>query len=153
MAVFNLQQRPGLMMNRVKAWQAGSCLLSVVAVQWICIGLEGTEFSAGSLTGPLLYLCNAGSLLLITALLLTFFYSRFAAALGLVGALSCLPLYLFLVAPGPFRRVFPGKYSVPLRTNFVWDKWSTFGILTFAFAASVCVANLARHKFVEEAEK
>jgi hypothetical protein len=139
----NLRRRTGLRLDRGKAWQAGSCLLAVVAVQRSSLGLEGTEFSGGRLTGPLLHLCDAGSLLLVVALLLTFVYPRVAAALGLGVPLLCLPLYFFLIAPGPFRRVFRGEYSVPLQTNFVWGKWPILGVLTLAFAASVCVWNLA----------
>ena len=102
-------------------------------------GLAGTEFSGGRITGALLDLYDIGSLLFIMALLLTFFLRRIAAAASIVAFLLCLPLYLYFVAPGPFRRVVGGTYSVPLRADFVWDKWASLEILVLAIAASVDV--------------
>ena len=132
--------------------QAASCLLCVVVAQRNSLGLEGTEFSGGRVTGPLLDLRDIGSYLFVLALFLTFMYPRVAAAIAAVSALLCLPLYLYFTAPGPFRRVFKGEYSVPLQTNFVWDKWAILGMLTLAVATYIFISNLSADKH-ETAQK
>lgn len=76
------------------------------------------------------------------ALVLTFVRPRIAAALAIVASLLCLPLYLYFTAPGPFRRVFGGEYSVPLQANFVWDRSAVLGVLTVAVALCTCIWNL-----------
>jgi hypothetical protein len=85
---------------------------------------------------------ETGSLLFVLALLLTFFYRRIAAATTLVACLLCLPLYLYFTAPGPFRWVFRGEYSVPLQVSFVSNKWAITGIVALAIAAYVGVRSL-----------
>ena len=89
-------------------------------------GREGTEFIGGWLTGPLLNLYDVGTFLFVPALLLAFFFRRIAAAFALTASLLCLPLYLYFVAPGPFRSVFRGEYSVPLQASFVWNSWASY---------------------------
>lgn len=120
-----------------KLMQAAACLLCAIMVWNYGSDLEGTEFSGGRLTGPLLDLYDIGSLLFILALLLTFFLRRIAAAITILASLLCLPLYLYFTAPGLFRRVFRGPWSGPLQTNFVWNRWTIMRILTLAIAASV----------------
>jgi hypothetical protein len=85
---------------------------------------------------------ETGSLLFVLALLLTFFYRRIAAATTLIACLLCLPLYLYFTAPGPFRWVFRGEYSVPLQASFVSNKWAITGIVALAIAAYVGVRSL-----------
>jgi len=53
----------------------------------------------------------------------------------MLASLLSLPLYFYLTAPGPFRRLFPGEYSVPLGSDFVWTRWAILGILALAVAA------------------
>ena len=106
--------------------------------------LEGTEFSGGSLTGPLLQLNDAGALFFILGLLLTFALQRIAAVTVLLGCLLCLPLCVYFTAPGPYRRLFPGNYSVPLSASFVWDSWSITAMIVLALATSTAIAVL-RH--------
>jgi hypothetical protein len=132
-------------LGRQKLWQAASCLLCFAAAQH-SFGLEGTEFSGGRVTGPLFDLSEIGSLLFVVALFLTFVYPRVAAAIASVATLLCLLLYLYFTAPGPFRRVFRGEYSVPLQASFVWDKWAISGILSLAVATYVCLWNLSTIK-------
>jgi len=126
-----------------KLWQAGSCLLCVIANQRYFVGLEGTEFSGGRITGPILDSYDVGIVLFVVALLLTFVYPRVAAATSIGASLMCFPLYFYFTAPGPFRRIFPGEYSVPTHGNFVWDRRAMFGIVTLAVATSICVSNLS----------
>ena len=58
--------------GKTKLTQAAACLLCAVVVRRYGSDLEGTEFSGGWLTGPLLHMKDVGSLLFVLALLLTF---------------------------------------------------------------------------------
>src|ERR1700730_7122881 len=102
-----------------KLGQAAICLLCIILVWNYRSDLEGTEFSGGWLTGPLLDMKYVGSFMFILALLLTLPYRRIAAAIATVASLLCLPLYLYFTAPGPFLWAFRGEYSVPASTTFV----------------------------------
>lgn len=82
---------------------------------------------------------DVGTLLFPCALLLTFFYPRIAAAIALAACLSCLPLYLYFAAPGPFRWIFRDEYSVPAPSNFVGNGWTMTGILSIFAAVYVCI--------------
>jgi hypothetical protein len=104
--------------------------------------LEGSEFSGGSVTGPLLDLYNSGTLLFVAALVLTFFYLRIAAIIAMAASLVCLPLFLYFTAPGPFRRLFPGEYSVPLQARFVWNKFNILGMFILVLAMFVSIRSL-----------
>ena len=128
--------------GKTKITQSAVCLLCAVIVWRYGSDLEGTEFSGGWLTGPLLDMEETGSLLFVLALLLTFFYRRIAAATTLIACLLCLPLYLYFTAPGPFRRVFRGEYSVPLQASFVWNKWNITGIVALTIAACLGIRGL-----------
>src|SRR5579864_9746616 len=85
-----------------KSIQAVSCLFCLIMWRY-GPKLDGTEFSGGWLTGPLLTLYNSGTLLYGTALLLTFIFRRISAAITIVASLLCLLLYAYFVAPGHFR--------------------------------------------------
>ena len=133
----------GMKVKTQKLCQAASCLLCVVMWRY-GLRLDGTEFSGGWLTGPLVNLYDVGTLLLVPAFLLTFFFRQVAAAIVLIGSVSCLPLYLYFTAPGPFRHVFSkAVFSVPLQGNFVWNGWAALGILTIVLAICISVWNLA----------
>ena len=128
--------------GRRELLQAASCLVCVVLAQRNSFWLGGTEFSGGRLTGPILDSLEIGSLLFVLALVFTFVRPRVAAVLAIFASLLCLPLYLYFTAPGPFRRVFGGKYSVPLQANFVWDRSAIWAFLQSqlrcAFASGIC---------------
>jgi hypothetical protein len=136
-------RRRALELSKRRVLQSASCFISLVLVQAIALELRGTEFSGGRLTARLLHLSDSGSLLLLCALLLTFIYPRVAAGLGMLATLLSVPLYFYLIAPGPFRRIVPGNYSVPLVENFAWDKWPVFGLLMLVVFASTCIWNLS----------
>ena len=76
-----------------------SCLVCVIVALRNTNGLEGTEFSGGWLTGPLLSMTDIGIVLFVLALIVTFLYPRIAGAIGLASSLLCLPLYLYFIAP------------------------------------------------------
>jgi hypothetical protein len=130
-----------------KLGQAASCLLCVIVAWRHMDDFGASEFSGGWLTGTIFSMFDDGSLAFILAWLLTFFFRRIAAAIALMASLLCLPLYLYITAPGPFRSVFRGEYSVPLQTNFVWDRWAAFGILTLVVATCVSIWNLKTPAF------
>jgi hypothetical protein len=129
-----------------KTCLAASCLLCLIVGWRYGFNLDGTEFSGGRLTGRLLNLNDVGTLLFIPALLVTFFYRRIAAATSLTASLLCMPLYLYFIAPGPFRWVFRGEYKVLLQANFVWDGWTVLEMLPLAVAMSLALWNLATDK-------
>src|SRR5581483_1414983 len=128
-------QTPETVMNAKIRMLAG-CLVSAAVAWKFTLELDGTEFSGGSLTGPLLDMQNAGFLLFLLAAILTFFFRRVAAGITLLAGLLCLPLYLLFTAPGPFRSIVGGQWKTSLSAQFVWDWWSIVGIVALSFAAS-----------------
>jgi hypothetical protein len=119
-------------------WQGLSCVVSLALVCRQMDELAGTEFSGGRITGPLLDMLDIGTLLLLLGLILTLIFVRVAAAIVIVACLLCLPLYLYFLAPGPFRQLFRGEYSVPLQSSFVCDRSLIFGILALTITICVC---------------
>jgi hypothetical protein len=81
-------------------------------------GFDGTEFSGGRITGPILTMCEWSIFAFLAAIVATFLWPRIAAAIGLLGAALNVPFLCYTIAPGPFRTVFHGEYSVPLKSNF-----------------------------------
>ena len=127
--------------------QAAAYLICAIPAWRYSIVLEGTEFSAGRLGGPLTAIEDAGAYLLVLALVLTFLYRRIAAVVTVVASVLCLPFYLYFTAPGPFRRVFKGQYKLLVSADFVWDTWAVGGIVSVAIALYVClVALLVRNE-------
>ncbi|HEY4762097.1 MAG TPA: hypothetical protein VIH75_00385 [Candidatus Sulfotelmatobacter sp.] len=82
------------------------CLVGVFVALQNTKGLEGTEFSGGWLTGPLLWMAEIGIGLFLLALVVAFIHRRVAAAIGFAASLFCLPLYLYFTAPVPFNQIF-----------------------------------------------
>jgi hypothetical protein len=117
-----------------KIWQAISCLLCVIVAWGHLDDVGASEFIGGWLTGPLFEMADYGIVFFLVALLLTFFSRRVASIMTLSGSVLCMPFYSYFLAPGPFRSVFRGEYSVPLRAPFVWNTWAVFGILSLVFA-------------------
>jgi hypothetical protein len=102
--------------------QAGSFLLCACLAWQVTSGYEGTEFSGGWLTGPLLSMEEIGTVLFILAIVLTFVFPRVAAAIGLAASVLCLPLYFFFIAPVPFAQVFAcgHEFKVEPVPGFHW---------------------------------
>lgn len=122
--------------------QAAAYLLCFATVWTFGPSLEGTEFSGGRLTGLMLAMNDLGGALFLLAAVLAFFLRKTSAAMALISATLCLPLFVYFVAPGPFRWVFRGEYSVPLSSNFVWDSWSIAGIFAVVVASYFSVWSL-----------
>jgi hypothetical protein len=124
-----------------QAFQAASFLLCVSLELKLTSGVDGTEFSGGWLTGPLLSMADNAIILFILALVLTFLFPRVAAAIGLLSSLLCLPLYLFFIAPVPFAQIFARghEFKVQPAPGFHWHMWPVIGLLALAVTLYVCI--------------
>ncbi len=128
-----------------QAFQAAVFLLCVFLALHITSGLDGTEFSGGWLTGPLLSMTDIGTGLFMLALVLTIFVPRVAAAIGFASSLFCLPLYCFFIAPVPFARLFARghEFKVQPAPGFHWHTWPMAAMLALVVAAYTCIRGLA----------
>jgi hypothetical protein len=112
-------------------------------VGWILSAPFGpSEFSGGTVTGPLLAIHDGAGYLFLLAVVVSFVHHRFAAGVALVACVLSLPLYVYVTAPGPFRLLVPGEYAVPLQANFAWNTWAVVGLCAVAMAASVSAVGL-----------
>jgi hypothetical protein len=104
-------------------------------------GLEGTEFSGGWLTGPLLSMTDVGTILFAIAFIAAFFFPRIAAGVALVSSALCLPLYLYFMAPVHFNQIFGSghEFKVPPGTDFHVDVWVLAGLLVLAVTVYLCL--------------
>jgi hypothetical protein len=131
-------------LRQQKVWQAAA-YLACVSVLWIRLDdLGASEFSGGRLTGKLFTIADLGALLFLAALLLIIFFPRVAAVVALAATLLCLPFYLYISMPGPYRQIFKGEYSVPLQRPFVWDSWAVVGVLSLVVAACLSLHSLRK---------
>jgi hypothetical protein len=128
-----------------QVYQAGSYLICVFLALQITRGLEGTEFSGGWLTGPLLSMEDTGTAFFIVSFVLTFVFPRVAAAIGLASSVLCLPLYLFFIAPVPFAQVFARghEFKDQPTPGFHWHMWPVTGLLVLAVTLYFCVRRVA----------
>src|SRR5260370_26751323 len=92
--------------DKQQIWLALSCVVSIILALCNTKGLEGTEFSGGWLTGPLLSMIDIGTVLFALAFIVAFVFPRIAAAIGIVSSLLFLPLFLFLITPVRFNQIF-----------------------------------------------
>jgi hypothetical protein len=121
------------------------CLVGVFVALQNTRGLEGTEFSGGWLTGPLLSMADVGTALFLLALVVTFVFPRVAAAIGLASSLLCLPLYLYLTAPVQFNQIFGFGHELKVHPSagFHWNRWAIAGVLTLAVTTYICLRGFA----------
>jgi hypothetical protein len=96
----------------------------------------------GRLTGRMFKMADAGLLLFGLAVLLLFWFPRVSAAIIIAASLLVSPQFLYLLACGPFRRMFRGEWSVPLNSSFTWNMWAAFGIVAALTALIVSVRSL-----------
>ncbi len=112
-------------------------------------GLSGSEFSGGSLTGPLLNLNFAGFFLLAGAVVLAFVFPRISAIAAILACLLCLPLRLYFVIPRAFYWSFPWLNWSDLSRlppYLVPDKWAIESLVTFTLVISLCIYILRNAK-------
>jgi hypothetical protein len=121
-----------------------TCLVGMFVALQNTKGLDGTEFSGGWLTGPLLSMADIGMLLFLLALVVAFLFPRVATAIGLASSLLCLPLDLYLIAPVPFNQIFGFRHEFKVRpgTVFPLDKWAITGVLTLAVTTYICIRGM-----------
>lgn len=134
------------MLTTVTKQKLAQALGSVLclAIGWKLTGpLGGSEFSGGSVTGPLLNMADSGALLFVVSLLVLFWLRRVAAVTGLAASLLCLPLCLLLLAPGPFRHLVGGEWSGPPQSSFAWSRWKVGWTIALLATMFVCLRNLA----------
>jgi hypothetical protein len=133
-------------LSKNKVWQAAA-YLACAGVLWIRLDTFGaSEFSGGRITGKLFTMADLGSSLFLTALLLTILFPRVAAAFALAATLLCLPLYLYILMPGPYWQIFKGEYSVPLQRPLVWSTWAVVGVLSLVTAAFLSLHSLSKRR-------
>lgn len=132
--------------GKSELWQAASFILCLALAWMQADRVDGSEFTGGRVTGPIFVLFESGIVIFVLAIVLTFMYRRAAALMGIAACILCFPLYLYFTAPGPFRSVFRGIYSVPLQSSFVWDCGMFAGMLTLVIAVFVGVRGLAPHR-------
>ncbi len=131
----------------MKLWQRlGQILLIALCLMFwwkLTSGFEASEFSFGRITGPLLKMSDIGSLLFVgLAVPGLKLPPRITSGIAGIASLLCLPLSLLFVAPGPFRTVVGGEWSVSLSSDFVLTKWTLGWFLALLASLSVSVVVL-----------
>ena len=123
---------------------AGFCLLSIAAELVATAPLDGSEFSGGLLTGPLLSMADYGAELFFVALICAFLFRRVAAAMAVAASALCLPLYLFFLVPVPFAKFFvPGHPLLVQHPAGIEWRWSTFvDLLVTGLTMYICYRSL-----------
>jgi len=127
-------------------FQALCALMAAMFIGKFFIRLDGTEFSGGQITGPLLTLCLIGGCSMIAGAVLTFFYRR--SSVGIItaaGVLSMLPC-LYFMTPRLFRFVFRGEYAVSDPRMFSWDGPSVVVIVTVSLAIYFSLLNFFKRQ-------
>jgi hypothetical protein len=113
---------------------------------WLTLSIfnavDGSEFSGGKITGPIGTMCEVAIIGFFVGLVLAYPFPRVASVISLLASLLSLPILLYFIAPGPFRAVFRGEYSVPLQSNFVWSKWSLEPAIAVLIVVTFSVWNL-----------
>lgn len=123
-----------------RRWQAIGSILCLVITCRLTWSLDGTEFSGGRITGPLLNMVDA-AILLFALSLVGLWWRRVSAVVALAATLLCLPMSVLFLAPGPFRRVVGGIWSVPLQSNFDWSPWTIAWPIALLATMLVCLLN------------
>ena len=135
------------------ALQIGSCA-SCALGGWIFAGVfAGSEFGGGSVTGPLLRTYEVSLPLFAIAAVLTFGWPRLAAAIATLAGVLALPLYAYVTAPGPFRALIGGVYSVPYRSTFEWNSLAVTGLGVTVIALCICLRVLTSRDDVTAADR
>jgi hypothetical protein len=118
------------------------CVVCEVACGRSFLAFEGAEFGGGTLAGKK----DLGGILFVLAVVLAFKFPRSAAISALMACFVSLPFYLYLVFPRPFRKAWPGNWSIlelP-RQTFVWDGWWMTAIVFNVLLACFCALFLIR---------
>jgi hypothetical protein len=95
---------------------------------------------------------NCAAYLFAVGILAAFIYRRIAAGLAIAASLLPLPLYIYFIFPGAFRKIIKGEYSMPNQMGFVWDKWAMAGILILAVTIYVSIRSLIHTPTLQEVD-
>lgn len=121
-------------------------IVALLLATWLMIriddAVDGSEFVGAPVTGPLFNMCEIAILIFLVGIALAYPWPRIGSVLGLGASLLSLPILVYFIAPGPFRAVFKGEYSVPLQSNFVWDTWSLPPAIAILIVILISVWNL-----------
>src|SRR5262252_7047344 len=130
--------------RQISGWtHVAVCLFSFAGGWIVSDRVAATEFSGGTVTGPILCAEYAGMVLLLLSAGATFIHRwRLATIVGLLAVCFCLPLDAFFIAPGVFYTLFRGDWSVPLQTFFVRDTVAIAATVVLMVAACVFVRGL-----------
>ncbi len=119
-------------------------LASVLLCAGMALGevdsLTYTELGGGSLSHPLLMLCQAGGWLLLCAAAGTAWLPRLAMPAVIVGSACCLPLYAFRVAPRSVSWLATAPPSAPPQGFWQLERLALGGLLALAVMAAVQLA-------------
>jgi hypothetical protein len=126
-------------------WSLAAVCLLCASVSVVCsLVLEPTEFGGGWVTSRLLSLNDVSAALFLLSAALTFFRPRTAAAIGLVAVAFAMPLCTYFLAPGVFRMVVRGEYSVPAYSFFGTSPSVLMPSAVLIAAAALCVRRVVR---------
>jgi len=120
------------------------CVVCAVVGALFTEQLGAAEFSGGTVTGPLLSVHGFSLVLFVLSAVATFFLPPVAAAIGLCAAAASIPLYFFFLAPGLFRAVFGGEWSVPPIGLFAWNAGAAAATAVLIVAVYAGVRTLSR---------
>lgn len=121
--------------TRLVAWRSVVYASCAVLALWLSGPLEASEFSGGSITGPLLRMKSIAVALFLVATIVGIWLPRFAGAAVCAACLLAWPLDFCMLAPGPCRQVLGGVWSVPLV-----HKWNLNTLWTVQFSLTILAA-------------
>lgn len=113
--------------------RAGSALLAGGLGFTLAMNLLDTEAGGGQLSGPLIRLCLGGSVVLLLCAVLVFVRPGVVGWLALLGAGSCLPLFLYRVAPSLLSWASSAPASIVQDGFFNLDPLGIGGLLATGF--------------------
>src|SRR5262245_34654003 len=121
-----------------------SCLICGVISWRFSDYLGPSEFSGGTVTGPLFRIHDWSVILFPLAAVTTFIHLRTGAIIALVATVAAAPMYLFLLAPGVFGRALGIPSSIPSVRMFTIEPWSMAGAVVTFTTACVSAMNIRR---------
>ena len=114
---------------------AASCLLCS-GVGWInYFSLDEPLFAALQLTGRLLELLLAGSVLYLAAAAVALTSRRIGGVLGVVASILVAPVYLYVLNPGLFDPLSTGPRAALPGSSYLLGEWALLGMVTIAVMA------------------
>jgi len=120
-------------------WLSAICVLGTIVTWRFADYLGPTEFSGGSVTGPMWKFQELASGLFPLAAITAFFYAPLAAGIAVLAGVIASPIYLLFSFPRPVRSLFRGVWSTYATETFHMDPWSLAGIATITAVAFLSV--------------